>query len=144
MIAIEYMESSDKKEILESIQGLEIRMNDRFDKIDMRFEKVDERFDKIDGRFEATESELMEAIHDLSDQLEGLTGRVTRIESQMVTKDYLDRKIDDLRGDLVALSKKTNTKFNVLIEQLVINGTLKRKVADQILALEPFPIVQMA
>lgn len=58
----------------------------------------------------------------------------------MVTKDYLDRKIGDLRGELVALSRKVKTKLSVVVEQLVISGTLKRQVADKILALEPFPM----
>lgn len=56
----------------------------------------------------------------------------------MVTKDYLDDKIADLRGDLVVLSRKSNKKLETVIEELVANHSLKRSVADRILAMEPF------
>lgn len=61
------------------------------------------------------------------------------MEQKMVTKDYLDARFETLRSDLIAISRKTNIKLAVLIERLVQQGTLKRQVADQILALEPFP-----
>lgn len=57
----------------------------------------------------------------------------------MVTKDYLDDKLADLKGELTLLARKANTKLSVFIETLVANKTLKRAIADKILALEPFP-----
>ena len=57
----------------------------------------------------------------------------------MVTKDYLDNKLADLRGDLVALARKGNTKFGALIEELVDNKQMDQKVAAKLLAMEPFP-----
>jgi len=155
------MESQNEKKILDVIGRLETKvdsgfseMHRRFGKIDERFEQIDIRFDKMDGRFvkiderlDKTESDLMEAIHDLADDVQAINDRLDRhetnikyLKSHMVTKDYLDRKIDDLRGELVALSRKVNTKLSILVEQLVIDGTLKRQVADRILALEPFPV----
>ncbi|MDQ7814331.1 MAG: hypothetical protein RDU25_00795 [Patescibacteria group bacterium] len=68
-----------------------------------------------------------------------MKGDIRTMKSSMVTKSYLDDKLADLRGDLVALARKSNTKFAVLVEELVLKGTIKREVADKILALEPFP-----
>jgi hypothetical protein len=56
----------------------------------------------------------------------------------MVTKDYLDNKLGALRGDLIALAGKANKKLSVLIEEMVKEGSLKRKTANNILAMEPF------
>ena len=137
------MEDTTKHEILKAIGKLE----GRFDGLETRFDGLETRFDVLDSRLDRTEGELMEAIHDLADDVQGLNDRmelaetnIGHIKSEMVTKDYLDRKIDCLRGDLVALSRKSNTKLSALVEQLVLDGTLKRQVADRILALEPFPV----
>jgi predicted nucleic acid-binding Zn-ribbon protein len=155
------MESQNENKILDVISRLETKVDSgfseihqRFDKVDQRFEYMDERFGRIDTRFDGmdqrmdkSETDIMEAIHDLADVVQGLSDRLDRAEtdirsirSQMVTKDYLDRKIDDLRGELVALSRKVNTKLSVLVEQLVIEGSIKRQIADKLLALEPFPV----
>jgi len=71
--------------------------------------KVDERFDKVDERFD------------------NLEGKVGKIEATMVTKDYLDEKMADLRGDLVVLMRKEDTKVVKLIEILK-----RRKIITEI------------
>lgn len=40
------------------------------------------------------------------------------IKSQMVTKDYLDTKLADLRGDLVVLTRKEDAKVKSLVDLL--------------------------
>ena len=158
------MEDAPKNEILQAIDkiegrfdgletrfdGLETRfdgLETRFDGLETRFDGLETRFDGLEKKLEKTEGDLMEAIHDLADDVQAINDRLDRhetgikyLKSQMVTKDHLDRKIDDLRGELVALSRKVNTKLSILVEQLVMDGTLKRQVADKILALEPFPV----
>lgn len=96
------------------VDGRFSEMDKRFSQIDQRFEEVDKRFDEVDKRF-------------------------TRIEATLVTKDYLDDKIADLRGDLVLLARKGNTKLSTLIDRLVEEKSLDPKVAHQILLMEPFP-----
>jgi DNA anti-recombination protein RmuC len=93
------------------------KVDQRFDTVDQRFEKVDQRFDTVDQRFEKVDQRF----------------------DTMVTKNYLDNTISDLRADLVLLTRKGNFKFSVLVEDLVETGSLSRKAAKQILALEPFP-----
>jgi len=60
------------------------------------------------------------------------------LKSQMVTKSYLDDKLANLRGDLIALCRKSNTKLSELVGRLVSEGSLKQSAADVILAMEPF------
>jgi hypothetical protein len=86
--------------------------------------------------------EILEAINAFADQIDGRLGRleseVYSMKSQMVTKDYLDRKVADLRGELVVLTRKEDVKLSTLVEELVTEGSLSRKTADSILAMEPF------
>ena len=61
------------------------------------------------------------------------------LKSIVVTKDYLDDKLADLRADLVVLARKGNTKLSTLVEELVAEKSLDPRVAQRILLLEPFP-----
>ena len=57
----------------------------------------------------------------------------------MVTKDYLDKKLGVLKGDLVTLNDNVDTKLCVFVEETVKEGSLKRKTVNSILAMEPLP-----
>lgn len=86
-----------KNETLEAIQFLATHMDERFSEMDR---KMDERFAQVDQRF---------------DKLEG---RVGHIESVMVTKEYLDDKLADLRGGSVVSARKENRKLDALVDIL--------------------------
>ena len=51
---------------------------------------------------EPTNHEILEAINEFSNKTDE---RFSKIEATMVTKDYLDDKLSDLRGDLVVLTR---------------------------------------
>ena len=66
---------------------------------------------------EATIGDVLEAINDFAtsveerfsgvdNRLEGLEKRLTHVENIMVTKDYLDRKLFEFRGDIVLYVQK--------------------------------------
>lgn len=112
VVAIWYMETSDKQEILEAISLLA---------------------EQVQG--------IADDVGTLKSDVGTLKSDMAKVKATMVTKSYLDEKLSDLRGDLVALARKSNTKLSVVIEELVMSGTLKREIADRILALEPFPVV---
>ena len=78
-----------------------------------RFEKIDKRFKKIDRRFD-------------------------KIEGQMVTKDYLDEKLANLRSDLVLLTRKEDTKVTTLIDTLGQRKAITEQDRKYLMALEPF------
>ncbi len=73
-------------------------IDEKFKSIDARFEAIDQRFDTIEKRFEAIDTRF-DAIDKRFDLLER---RVTKIEVTMVTKDYLDIRLVDLKSDLIA------------------------------------------
>jgi len=74
---------------------------------------VDERFNKIDERF-------------------------NKIENTMVTKDYLNEKMADLRGDLVVLVRKEDMKLAATLDLLIEKQLISREDAMKVLKLEPF------
>src|SRR3989338_1391071 len=72
-------------------------------------------------------------------RLNGVESRLTTVETTMVTKDYLDEKLGDLRGDFTVLMRKEDRKLNVLVEELVKYKVLPMESAQHILNMEPFP-----
>lgn len=95
------------KEILNELRGISVKVSG-----------MDERILGLDSKIDVVHEETMEAIHELSTQtderfnrvderFDGLEGRMdknefrlNRVESLMVTKDYLDDKLADLRSDI--------------------------------------------
>lgn len=63
--------------------------------INILSDSTDERFNQVDARFDRLET------------------RVTRIGATMVTKDYLDEKLFDLRGDAIAMIRRHEQKFHL-------------------------------
>ena len=105
-----YMENHDKEEILEAIGLLADHMQ-----------------------------RLTEDVSGLKQDVSGLKQDVTYLKSQMVTKDYLDRKIFELRGEFVYRFRKSEMRFEALVEEGVARKMYPREIADRILALDPEP-----
>jgi hypothetical protein len=108
-------------EILEAVNNFSTAVDKRFDGIDNRLDSMDNRLDSMDNR------------------LGNMDGRLTAVEATMVTKDYLDEKLADLRGDLVVLVRKEDNKFGALITELLKEKVLSQDAAKRILSMEPFP-----
>lgn len=108
------------RDVIEVLQGFSERMDQWFDAVEKGLDRHDGRFNDIDTRF---------------DRLEG---RVGAIEDSMVTKDYLDEKLHDLRGDLVILVRKEDRKLGALVDALVERHVLDSQTGARILSLEPF------
>jgi len=99
---------------------------------------------------EATTNDLLEAINafsgetdkrldDINKKFEKVGKRLTKIEAVMVTKDYLDEKMSDLRGDLTILTRKEDIKVKKLVEILKKRKLISDKEVKEIMAMEPFP-----
>jgi len=99
-------EEVSNKDILDAMNAFAQSVQERFEQIDQRFEQIDQRFEQIDQRFEQ-----------IDQRFEGLEGQVTRMGSQMVTKDYLDDKLGDLRGNITI-------KFNALTDAIECHDIL--------------------
>ena len=89
-----------------------------------------------------SKNEILGAINEFSsrvdERLDKLEGKVDKIEATMVTKDYLDEKMADLRGDLVVLMRKEDTKVVKLIEILKRRKIITEIEEKEILSMEPF------
>ena len=68
---------------------------------------------------------------------------IVNIKSTMVTKDYLDDKLSDLRGDLTLLMRKEDTKVAMLVKILRARDVITEDDKQQIFAMEPFPQMSM-
>lgn len=103
--------------------------------VDKKFARIDKRFDDVDRQFKELSGEIAE----LKVKVADIDKRLHWVEENMVTKEYLDKKLDELRADLTLMAQRLNTKLSVLIEELVEQKVLTIDIARRILALEPFP-----
>ena len=99
---------------------------------------------------EITNEEILNAVNDFASHVEGqfeqvdkrfdgVESRLDKIEATMVTKDYLDDKLADLRGDLVVLVRKEDTKVKTLVDTLQEHGVITNAEVRKILSMDPFP-----
>jgi uncharacterized coiled-coil protein SlyX len=114
--------------VTDEIRLLAETMSDFATNVDGRFDKVDQRFERLETRMTGMESRMT-----------GMDTKMTEMGAVMVTKEYLDDKLANLRGDLVVIARKSDRKLSELVEELVHEGSLSRDAARKIMALEPFP-----
>ena len=107
-------------DILEAINNFSFDNDKRFNKMDERFDKMDDRFNKMDDRLDKVENDLK------------------IVKSTMVTKDYLDEKLGDLRGDLSVLIRKEDNKVKELVNILVKKKVLNENDQEKLFKMEPF------
>ncbi|MCK5319975.1 hypothetical protein KAJ61_01140 [Candidatus Parcubacteria bacterium] len=96
---------------------------------------------------EPSNKEILEAINVFSTETDKhfnkIDGRLDKIENTMVTKYYLNDKLDeklaDLRGDLVVLVRKEDSKMKKLIDILKKRDLLNDTEFNEIMSMEPFP-----
>ncbi len=108
------MEDASKNEILEAIGEFSNRVEQRFDKIEDRLGSVENRLEKVENK-------------------------LGKVEAVMVTKDYLDDKLLDMKGDMVVMMRKEDEKVKMLVQILQRKNLLNDAEAKLIFALEPFP-----
>ena len=96
---------------------------------DMKSEMTDMKSEMTDMKSEMT---------DMKSEMKEMRFDITKMGSTMVTKDYLDDKMADLRGDLVVLTRKEDTKLRALVDILKEKSVLNIEEAKKILGMEPF------
>ena len=92
-------------------------------------------------------ADILSAINVFSTEVDkcfsGIDGRLDKIENTMVTKYYLNDKLDeklaDLRGDLVVLIRKEDFKMKKLVDILKKRDLLNDNEFNEIMSMEPFP-----
>ena len=120
------MAEATTNEILSAINNFANEVEERFDGIDKRFDGVDKRFDGVDKRFDGVDK-----------RLDDLDARVGHLENQMVTKDYLDSKLADLREDFVTAIRREDEKVEVLVGKLREENSLSAVSAQKVLEIKP-------
>ena len=96
---------------------------------------------------ENNHSEVLEAIHELANQVDQrfsdletrMDKRFTKIEAVMVTKDYLDDKLADLKGDLIVKQRKIEDRINALVNVLSDKNLLQSADVKLLSDLRVFP-----
>lgn len=86
---------------------------------------LDDIFDAVNGLTESTAIEFksirQEFKHDLA-----------AMETRLVTKDYLDEKLTDLKGDLTTLLRKEDHKVNTVVSILHQHQVLSDQDVEQV------------
>jgi polyhydroxyalkanoate synthesis regulator phasin len=102
---------------------------------------VDERFTGLEKDVAGLKTDvtgLKTDVAGLKTDVAGLKTNVATIKATMVTKEYLDDKLSDLRGDLVALVRKGDRKLAAVVDELVKRQVFDEDTARRIFELEPF------
>lgn len=90
---------------------------------------------------------ILEAIHVFSDatdeRFEKIESDISWMKGNMVTKDFLEVKIADLKGDIVVLVRKEDGKVAALIQELTARNIIPAEIAKRLLSMEPFPQVHL-
>ena len=107
---------------------------------------------KINSKKQDKTEEILEIVNFIKDnavtsgefnglrgEFNGLVGEVQKIKAEMVTKDYLDDKLADLRGDLVVLTRKEDGKVKELVKILQSKKVLNKSEVKRIFSMPPFP-----
>ena len=121
--------------IIDAVQTMSTDIDTSLNIIDRRLTRREVDLSSVKGDLGSVKGDLASVKTDLL----SAKGDLSSVKSQMVTKDYLDNKLADLRSDLVIMARKGNKKLEVFIEELVEQKSLTRSAAKRILALEPFP-----
>ncbi len=106
----------------QKIDRLAIAVKEGFDGVDAQFKSVDAQFKSVDAQFKSVAS--MAEVEGLRKELKADLAQMAskadlrRIEATMVTKDYLDDKLADLKGDLIVKLRKTNEKLDFIVSLL--------------------------
>jgi hypothetical protein len=73
-----------------------------------------------------------EDVNRLETRMDSLETRMDSLETKVVTKDYLDDKLADLRGDLVVLMRKEDIKVRTLVEIMLGKQLLSKEEANKV------------
>ena len=127
------------QDVLTAVQTMDRKFEKRFSDTDQKFVDMDTRFDEVLEQINDFATHVEMRFVNIENEITQIKDKVNHMNSIMLTKDYLDTKLADLKADLVLLARKGNIKLSALIEQLVAQHILDQSIGDQILALEPFP-----
>ncbi|MEK7511602.1 MAG: hypothetical protein AAB575_01155 [Patescibacteria group bacterium] len=83
--------------------------------------------------------QMQELKKDLSETRFSLGAKVDSLSVRMVTKEHLDDKIADVRGDFGSLVRKEDAKLRAVVGALEQEKLISKDKVSKISAMEPFP-----
>lgn len=124
-----------KESAKETERNILVKVDEMLEKrIDGVLSAVNEFSNRVDERFEKNEAD----IESLKSGVESLKSDVTEVRSKMVTKEYLDDKLADLKGELVVAVRKEDDKTNLIVNTLRDEDVFSEQQQKEILAIKPF------
>ena len=75
--------------------------------------------------------------HDLVTLEERVDQKFGKLRSDFI--DYLDKRLIDLKGDLIVIMKSEDRKVSALIELLAHKKLISSEEAQSLIKMEPFP-----
>lgn len=102
-------------------------------KLEPQFKRIREDFAQV------IEYNINPQFDEVRGRLDGVENRLSRVESQMVTKSYLDDKMAELEGGLVVKLRKEDIKMNRLIEIMKKKSLLSKSEVKELNEFKIFP-----
>jgi|SRR3989344_504625 len=133
--------SATLDEVLSTIINFADKTEERFDNLENDISDMKGEISGMKGEISGMKGEISGMkgeISGMKGEISGMKGEIGQIKATMVTKDYLDDKLSDLRGDLVVMLRKGDAKLKVLAEMLHDKKVLNRADVKRIYSLEPF------
>lgn len=96
-------------------------------------QKIGEELGKV------IEQNVTPALDHLDQRVGKLEHEVGQMRAEMVTKSYLDDKLAELEGGLIAKLRKEDTKLNHLVDMLKQKKVLTEQDAKQLAEIQVFP-----
>lgn len=117
---------------LEAIRGIVVEaVGESLEQIVLpRFDALETRMDRVEGRLDGIDVRL----DGIDGQMSGVNGRLDRIESTMVTKDFLEDRLADFKSELKNTGGKALVQIKRLATELHRNGGLSKEQVVQVTA----------
>jgi hypothetical protein len=95
-------------DVLVVVNSFATQVEKRFQQVDLKFEQLEEKIDKT----------RIELVAENTETRKELSREINRLEWKIVTKDYLDEKLHDLKGDLIVIMRKEDRKIDTVVDLL--------------------------
>src|SRR3989338_237606 len=90
---------------------------------------------------EPTNMDILQAINDFATHVEHrfqrLENRIAKVEATMVTKDYLDQRLFDLKTDTMTVVRREDQRFTTLVDVLYNRKILTSQDVEHVMSIEP-------
>lgn len=91
--------------------------------------------DHVDAEFENMRNELRD---EFNGKFNDIRSEFNQIKATMVTKDYLDVKLADIKGEFTGMMRGEDYKVIALVQTLFKKDVLSKTDVKHIMAMPPF------